>query len=129
MDDWSGMFLTLNFFFLTNHPIGPGVYHGTLNFESVSDDLIDGAELLPYPTIPISPSLSPSRTDGASLGVPWSIALTEFHFILLYGDRIVGVSSLNEQLTYEEMLPLVTILCTHHLASRSRQQPGSSESE
>ncbi|KAI0931908.1 hypothetical protein AcW1_000818 [Taiwanofungus camphoratus] len=85
---------------------GPGVYHGTLNFESVSDDLIDGAELLPYPTIPISPSLSPSRTDGASLGVPWSIALTEFHFILLYGDRIVGVSSLNEQLTYEEMLPL-----------------------
>ena len=36
-----------------------------------------------------------------------SMALTEFHFLLLYGDRVLGISNLNEQLAYEELLPLV----------------------
>ncbi|KAH9837059.1 Pep3/Vps18/deep orange family-domain-containing protein [Rhodofomes roseus] len=71
----------------------PGIYHGALNYESTSDDLIDGAQLLPYPSVMAS-------------GMPLSIALTEFHFMLLYRDRIIGISNLNEQLTYEEMLPL-----------------------
>lgn len=35
------------------------------------------------------------------------MSLTEFHFVLLYSDRVVGISNLNEQLAYEEMLPLV----------------------
>ena len=35
------------------------------------------------------------------------MALTEFHFLLLYRDRVLGVSNLNEQLAYEELLPLV----------------------
>ena len=35
------------------------------------------------------------------------MALTEFHFMLLYRDRVIGISNLNEQLTYEEQLPLV----------------------
>lgn len=81
----------------------PGLYHGSLNFESASDDLVDGAQLLLYPTITTSPS-------GAALGsplLPLSMALTEFHFVLLYRDRVVGLSNLNEQLAYEEMLPLV----------------------
>ncbi|PCH33839.1 hypothetical protein WOLCODRAFT_130019 [Wolfiporia cocos MD-104 SS10] len=82
----------------------PGIYHGTLNFESSTDDLIDGAQLLPYPTVMAAPSTSPNAP--AALGVPSSMALTEFHFVLLYRDRVVGVSSLNEQTTYEEMLPL-----------------------
>ncbi|OBZ78740.1 Vacuolar protein sorting-associated protein 18 [Grifola frondosa] len=83
----------------------PGIYHGTLNFESTSDDYIDGAELLPYPVFPSSPSISPSRR-AASAETPISMALTEFHFVLLYRDRVLGVSSLNEQLAYEELLPL-----------------------
>lgn len=37
-----------------------------------------------------------------------SIAFTEFHFILLYRDRVMGVSTLNEQVTYEDILPLVS---------------------
>ncbi|RDB29177.1 Vacuolar protein sorting-associated protein 18 [Hypsizygus marmoreus] len=75
---------------------GPGIYHGTLNFESHSEDFIDAAQLLPYPVFPPS-------TDAET---PLSIAVTEFHFILVYKDKIAGVCNLDEQLTYEEPLPL-----------------------
>uniref|UniRef100_A0A0W0FGN9 Uncharacterized protein n=1 Tax=Moniliophthora roreri TaxID=221103 RepID=A0A0W0FGN9_MONRR len=71
---------------------GPGIYHGNLNFESTSDDLIDSADVLPYP--------------GESAEFPVSIALTEFHYVILYKDRIVGVCSLDDSLAYEEPLPL-----------------------
>ncbi|KAH8102501.1 Pep3/Vps18/deep orange family-domain-containing protein [Cristinia sonorae] len=79
----------------------PGIYHGTLNFTSTSDDLIDGAQLLPYPPLP--PSSPPSTVES---GPPASMALTEFHFVLLYKDRVIGISCLNEELVYEELLPL-----------------------
>ncbi|KII93824.1 hypothetical protein PLICRDRAFT_49843 [Plicaturopsis crispa FD-325 SS-3] len=83
----------------------PGIYHGTLNFESTSDDLIDGAQLLPYPIL--SPtSSSPDRGASTTAEAPVSIALTEFHFLLLYKDRITGVCILDEKLAYEESLPL-----------------------
>ncbi|KAG5718797.1 Vacuolar protein sorting-associated protein 18 like protein [Termitomyces sp. T112] len=75
---------------------GPGIYHGILNFESNSEDFIDAAELLPYP------SLVP-KTDPE---IPYSIALTEFHHILLYQDRIAAICCLDDQLKYEESLPL-----------------------
>jgi hypothetical protein len=84
---------------------GPGIFHGSLNFESTSDDLIDAAQLLPYPTFSSSTSSPSSQTAET----PTSIALTEFHLILLYKDRIAGVSRLDEKLTYEESLPLASI--------------------
>jgi hypothetical protein len=87
---------------------GPGIFHGSLNFESTSDDLIDAAQLLPYPTFSSSASSPSPQTTAES---PASIALTEFHLILLYKDRIAGVSRLDEKLTYEESLPLVSIPC------------------
>ncbi|KAF9270080.1 hypothetical protein L218DRAFT_914019 [Marasmius fiardii PR-910] len=71
---------------------GPGIYHGNLNFGSSSDDLIDSADVLPYP--------SPSSE------FPNSMALTEFHYVLLYKDRLVGVCSLDDKTVYEEPLPL-----------------------
>ena len=83
----------------------PGIYHGTLNFESNSDDLIDAAQLLPYPSFP--PSSPPLGVTSPQ--IPVSIALTEFHFILLYSDRIVGICNLDERLTYDERLPLVCL--------------------
>ena len=83
---------------------GPGLYHGTLNFESTTDDLIDAAQLLPYPALT---SLSPSTPGRDVPEIPVSTVLTEFHFILLYKDRVVGVCNLDEKLTYEESLPLV----------------------
>ncbi|KAF5384929.1 hypothetical protein D9615_001406 [Tricholomella constricta] len=76
---------------------GPGIYHGTLNFESKSEDFIDSAQLLPYLSV---------SADADTAETPQSIALTEFHFILLYKDRIAGVCNLDDQLKYEESLPL-----------------------
>ncbi len=35
------------------------------------------------------------------------MTLTEFHLVLLYSDRIVAISLLNENPVHEELLPLV----------------------
>ncbi|KAI0271348.1 Pep3/Vps18/deep orange family-domain-containing protein [Gloeopeniophorella convolvens] len=82
----------------------PGVFHGTLNFQSTSDDFIDGAQLLPYPSFSASPSVASQQSAAADF--PVSVALTEFHLVLLYSDRIAAISLLDENLTYEEVLPL-----------------------
>ncbi|KIK86558.1 hypothetical protein PAXRUDRAFT_831909 [Paxillus rubicundulus Ve08.2h10] len=81
-----------------------GIYHGTLNFDPNCDDHIDSTQLLPYP----SSSSFGSATSPSPPEVPTSIALTEFHFILLYGDRIIGICTLNGQQTYEDAIPLRT---------------------
>ena len=70
-----------------------GIYHGGLNLKENSDDFIDSAQLLPYP--------SPEA-------FPLSMSLTEFHFVLLYKDRVTGICNLNDSLVYEEVLPLVS---------------------
>jgi hypothetical protein len=69
----------------------PGIYHGSLNFASASESLIAGASLLTYPP---------------SYGPPISLLLTEFHFVLLYADRVLALSTLDERVVYEEILPL-----------------------
>lgn len=35
------------------------------------------------------------------------MSLTEFHFVLLFRDRVIGVGNLNEALVYDEAIPLV----------------------
>ncbi|KZT41330.1 hypothetical protein SISSUDRAFT_1042912 [Sistotremastrum suecicum HHB10207 ss-3] len=82
----------------------PGIYHGTLNFTSGVDDFIDGAQLMPFPTL--SPTDDTPPQSPTTTPVPLSIAVTEFHFILLYYDRVVAVSRLDERVTHEELLPL-----------------------
>ena len=83
--------------FLTFQCVGPGIYHGSLNLETEGEDHIDTAALLPYPTS--------SGNDVPE--VPLSLNLTEFHFILLYRERVVGICNLDDRMTYEETLPLV----------------------
>lgn len=36
--------------------------------------------------------------------------MTEFHFILLYKDRIRAICHLNDEIVYEEMINLVSLL-------------------
>ncbi|KAF7310794.1 Vacuolar protein sorting protein [Mycena chlorophos] len=79
---------------LTSH----GIYHGSLNFEAASENFIDGGDLLAYPTT----FNLPPPSDPA----PFSMALTEFHFVLLYKDRVVGICNLDKKQTYEETVPL-----------------------
>lgn len=104
MDDGS-VFLAASLILLTNVAgSAPGIYHGTLDFDPDSDDHIDSTQLLPYPALPSSDS-SASQTHP---DVPTSILVTEFHFILLYRDRIIGICALNGKQTYEDVIPLVS---------------------
>ncbi|EPQ27167.1 uncharacterized protein PFL1_05448 [Pseudozyma flocculosa PF-1] len=108
---------------------GPGVYHGLIayNDQGVGDSVIDSANLLPYPAIALDVDHSgrgggggggngtgTGNGNGAGAGagqqtvaeIPLSIALTEFHFVLLYQDRVMAISSLDDQVIFEEALPL-----------------------
>jgi hypothetical protein len=76
--------------------LGPGIYHGSLKLAIDTEDHIDSAALLPYPD---------SETDAHESAL--SLSLTEFHFVLLYKDKVVGICNLNDKVTYEESLPLV----------------------
>lgn len=82
--------------------VGPGVYHGALKFDGDAESHIDGAALLPYP----------AQSDNSIPENPLSLSLTEFHFILLYKDRVIGICNLDDKLTYEETLPLVSATST-----------------
>ena len=84
--------------------IAPGIYYGTLNFDPNVDDHIDSTQLFPYPSLAQTPA---SQTSPQPVQVPVSIALTEFHFILLYKDRVIGICTLNGKQTYEDIVPLV----------------------
>ena len=81
---------------------GSGIFHGSVNFDSNTDDLVDGVKLPAYPTFSDTP---PGQTD-----VPLSMAVTEFHFVLLYKDRIAAICSLDERLAYEEVMPVVSAM-------------------
>ncbi|PWZ03605.1 hypothetical protein BCV70DRAFT_170440 [Testicularia cyperi] len=104
---------------------GPGVYHGLLSYTGdcgVGDSVIESANLLPYPAIAIgsdgrrhsrmldrdSTANGNGNDDGHSAitEIPLSIALTEFHFVLLYHDRVMAISTLSDSLIFEEALPL-----------------------
>lgn len=82
--------------------LAPGVYHGTMNYNSTSDGFIDNASLIPYPPAP-----SPTSQSTAYPEPPIAVASTEFHFVLLYQDRVTAVSNLDERVTFDEILPLV----------------------
>lgn len=44
------------------------------------------------------------------------MAVTDFHFVLLYHDRVCAVSSLDDKLVYEEFLGLVCKLAVSYFA-------------
>jgi len=82
---------------------GPGIYHGNLVFGSqgAGDSVIDTPQLLPYPATRLELDISTAVSE-----IPIAIALTEFHFILLYKERIRAVNQLNNQIVFDELIPL-----------------------
>lgn len=95
--------------FLDSIPLaGPGVYHGFLSFgaQEVGDSVIDSANLLPYPAVALDEDVEGMNAGGTVAEIPLSISLTEFHFILLYRDRVMGISSLDDRVVFSESLPL-----------------------
>lgn len=63
---------------------------------------------------------TPSEDDSGKLvtEIPISVALTEFHFVLLYKDRVRAICQLNDQIVYEEMIPIVRIQMIIHITYR-----------
>ena len=77
-----------------------GIYHGNVVFNQ-TETITDAADII------LHEDLRKKKTDDS---VAISIGLTEFHFVLLYPDRIVCVCRLNKQRVYEEFFPRVTFL-------------------
>ncbi len=77
---------------------GPGIYYGDLIFGSQvpGESVMTDTSLLPYPNPDV---------------YPISFILTEFHFILLYPDKIQAICTLNKQVVWQEFFSLV-LTCT-----------------
>src|SRR5580692_8995335 len=78
-----------------------------MNLTPNVNEIIASASLLQYPYSAASQSPSSSPRAPSNPPVPLSMAVTDFHFLLLYHDRVCAVSSLDDKLVYEEFLGLV----------------------
>ncbi|PIA13753.1 hypothetical protein COEREDRAFT_11032 [Coemansia reversa NRRL 1564] len=75
-----------------------GVFFGRLTFggQDSGDSVVENAALLPYPTLSTS-----ATADVAVAEQPGALALTEFHILLQYSDRVCALNMLNSKLVYE----------------------------
>jgi len=110
---------------------GAGIYYGKLSFGSQDqpgDRVVDDGKLLAYPEYPdLSPppsslSSSPHRrshtltasssfsapSSSSSSSTPVSLALTEFHFLLLMRNRLVAINRLSEEIVFEQVFDVNT---------------------
>lgn len=99
------------------------------------DGIIESASLVPYPAEPSSPTHVTSAynlgqdDDEGRTEMPISMALTEWHFVLLYTDRIRVIGLLSDKVVYEEPLDLVSLRSDRRhcriasLTPPSRSQP------
>lgn len=96
---------------LLNFLLASGIFHGSLKYASASppDDMLDGPQLRTYQELQ---SLDKVSLQPDAQLLPLSMGMTEFHFILLYSDRVVAVRRLDYKIIYEELLPLV---CVYYL--------------
>ncbi|KAJ2355403.1 tethering complex subunit [Coemansia sp. RSA 2618] len=76
-----------------------GVFFGRLTFgaQEAGDSVVENAALIPYP----APS---SSSDTGSDEQPSSLALTEFHILLQYSDRVCALNMLNYKLAFEQSM-------------------------
>ncbi|KAI8088938.1 Pep3/Vps18/deep orange family-domain-containing protein [Halteromyces radiatus] len=81
---------------------GPGVYQGRIDVKSEkTDDLIDNAQLILYPTSVLQDGSTQQQPD-----IPIAMSLTAFHIIFLYQHRVKVICHLNNKLVYDESIPL-----------------------
>lgn len=80
---------------------GAGIYQGNFDFVKGDQQIIDNAQLLPFP-----PTSYDEDSGNLVTDIPISIVITEFHYILLYQDYVRAVCRLNEKIVFEEIIPL-----------------------
>lgn len=81
---------------------------------SVTSEVLVKPSLLPYPSpkqkaqeAPAFSRLPVKRDDGWD-AAPVGIAISQWHWLLLYSDRIVGIARETEKVVFDEKLPLVS---------------------
>jgi len=81
---------------------GKGMYTGELIFGSqkAGGSVINNSKLVSYPEEMRSGNKKPVET------VPLSVAITQFHTLLLYKKKIKAMCNLDESIIYEEDIPL-----------------------
>lgn len=70
-----------------------GIFHALLTTPT-SSPLFENPGMLPFPALPVSL-------------IPLSFIPTEYHYLILYADRVVAVSRLDGGLVWEAAIPLV----------------------
>ncbi|KAK8469577.1 hypothetical protein PHAVU_005G107700 [Phaseolus vulgaris] len=73
---------------------GAGIYHGGLNFggqQSGNENFVENKALLDYSKL----------SEGAEVVKPSSMALSEFHFLLLLGNKVKVVNRISENIIEE----------------------------
>ncbi|ODN76696.1 hypothetical protein L202_05330 [Cryptococcus amylolentus CBS 6039] len=85
----------------------PGLYTSSLS-EGPANEILNRPSLLPYPASEEEPAgFSRHITPSAAVpAVPIDVAITRWHWLLLYPDQVVAISRENEKLVWEERLPL-----------------------
>lgn len=83
---------------------GPGLYASSLSPSPVPE-ILQRPTLIPYPSSSSSPAFARSVADAAE-SIPISITITEWHYLLLYVDRIVAITREDEKVVWSEALPL-----------------------
>ncbi|KAJ2781634.1 tethering complex subunit [Coemansia interrupta] len=77
-----------------------GVFFGALTFaaQEAGDSVVENASLLPYPTLDrdASQDMPPEQ--------PLALAVTEFHILLQYSDRIRAINMLNSKMVFEQQV-------------------------
>ncbi|WOO79548.1 Vacuolar protein sorting-associated protein 18 [Vanrija pseudolonga] len=87
-----------------------GLYHSALS-NKPTNDILFKPTLLPYPP---APEQSPTPVFGRGSGrqtpskapIPLSVAVTQWHFLLLFPDRVVAVARENDKVVWDEPLAL-----------------------
>ena len=76
---------------------GPGISYGNLIFESQNkgDSVAQDMELFLFPEDHMARNIKQSTA-------PISIIITDFHWLVLYYDKIQAINKLNEEITWEE---------------------------
>ncbi len=79
---------------------GPGVYFGDLNFEfsSLSENTV--AKMIKLISFPVSPATTDTKEQTMR---PVSLALTEFHILLLSEHRLVAINRLSDLVVYDQV--------------------------
>ena len=89
----------------------PGLYTSPIAV-SAGADILSKPALIPYPaheeSAPPPFSRTPVSTPSGGPSVPISIAITQWHWLLLYAEKVVAISRETEKVVWEEALPLVT---------------------